>query len=287
MKICWVAPSDANWMQPVIDHIRSKGHTVSINNMDYNFDILFGATISNQDIVLNLHKNYPKIKMVNYNWDVYEWAYKTWPSSIFPYNLNTYGWLLNNSSIVLCPSKSVVYRNKEFFNIPEEKSIIVKSFCPQLNIDKKLIKDDRFVYMPLRKIPDRNHDWFDRAIKELEIPHYISDKKLSIHEYKQKIATCSFLVCPWYEASTGGLSLLEGYFIGKPVLVSDSKYMGANDYFGDRANYFKHDNYDDFKLKVKELWENKQSHVCDPQFMQDYTPEKMADNILSTFESIL
>lgn len=70
------------------------------------------------------------------------------------------------------------------------------------------------------------------------------------------IAGARLLVSAYHEASTGGLSLLEGYALGKPVLLSDSPYQGGRDYFGDRANYFHWGSYDDLKSELLCLYEN-------------------------------
>jgi glycosyltransferase involved in cell wall biosynthesis len=289
VKISWIAGGDAGWMSPVVDYMNSNGHDIVLNEADESFDILFGATIGAQQKITELHLRYPNVAMTNYNWDVYEWAYKNWPSNIFPYDLKNYHALLERSASVICPSMSVVYRNEEFFNISREKSKVVKSFARQLEITPKQVRDDRFVYMPLRQIPDRNLGWFEKAVKELDIPFLLTDKKLSEEEYTDKIASCSFLVCPWFEASTGGLSLLEGYAVGKSVLVSDSRYMGAADYFGDRANYFKHDNYEDFKICLSRLWDNTPTLDLDDckEFSEEYKPEVMANSLVKAFEEIL
>lgn len=287
MKISWVTHIDASWMDPLIQSLEDLGHTIIKNQVDDSFDLLFGVTISVQGLIKTLHDSSPNVPMVNYNWDVYEWAYKNHNTSIFPYDLNLYKQLLQDSQFVACPSWSVVYRNEEFFDIPIEKSVIVKSFARQISIDPSRVRDDRFIYMPLRQIPDRNKGWFEKACDELSIPYRISDKHLSEEEYADTIASCSFLVCPWYEASTGGLSLIEGISVGKPVLFSDSKYMGAEDYLGSYATKFKHDDYEDFKLKIKSLWENTEKVEVASNFLDYYKPERMAEDLLEVFKKCL
>ena len=287
MKISWINHPDGSWMDPLIDCIESLGHEVVRDRIDDSFDILFGASISVQHNIFRAHKAFPKVPMVNYNWDVYEWAYKRWGTPIFPYDLNLYGDLLSSSKYVVCPSMSVVYRNQEFFNIPREKSPVVKSFARQLEIDPGNVRDGRFVYMPLRQIPDRNHGWFEKACNELNIPYKLSDKKLSEEDYKDTIASCSFIVCPWYEASTGGLSLFEAVTVGKPVLFSDSKYMGANDYLGDTAVKFRHDSYEDFKSKILNMWENPAKVDISDNLIDSFKPKTMAEGLVGVFEKCL
>ena len=103
---------------------------------------------------------------------------------------------------------------------------------------------------------DKNYGWLKRACNELKIPLVEPNHKLSEPEFQKVIAECSFLCTEYHEASTGGLTLLEGHRLGKPVVISDSKYMGARDYFGDRAIYFNDNSYEDFKKTIKGVWEN-------------------------------
>lgn len=285
MKISWVNTSDVGWMRPVTDHLEKLGHTVVFNKLDPSFDILFGSSISAQRLIAKLHNSFPDVPMYNYNWDVYEWAYKSWPSGIFPYDLNQYADLMRESKAVICPSESVVLRNKEFFGIPEHKSPIVRSFFRQLEIDESAVSDEGFVYMPLRQIPDINLNWFESAVKELGIPSKVSDKSLSEEDYKKVLATCTFLVCPWFEASTGGLSLLEGRRLGKGVLFSDSPYMGANDYFGEEATRFKYDDYEDFKRQLEFMWENRNYGKPSEEFFNQFSPETMAEKLVDVFKN--
>jgi len=286
MNISWVTHGDAGWMEPVIFHMRSLGHNVGINKCEGHYDIIFGASISAQASIEKIHLQFPSIPMVNYNWDVYEWAFNNWPSSVFPYNLGQYSKLLRESAIVMCPSNSVVLRNGEFFQLPLEKNVIVKSFARQLDINPASVRDDNFVYMPLRQIPDKNLGWFERATTEMGIPTYISDKKLSEEDYKDKLASCTFIVCPWMEASTGGLSLIEGASAGKPVLFSNSPYMGANDYFGDKGFKFQWDSYPDFKASLGHLWNQRLKVDYGQEFSDYYKPERMADDMLKEFSKL-
>lgn len=285
MKIAWAASPGAAWMDPVIEALENKGCVVVKNpsTLDDTFDILFGATITVTREISNLHSSNPAIPMVNYNWDIYEWAYKDagWRNR---YSLDIYEQLLRRSKFIACPSMSVVHRNKDFFNIPEEQSVIVKSFARQITVDKASIRDDRFVYMPLRQIPDRNKGWFEKACDELKIPYKISGHSLSEQQYADTLASCSFIVCPWYEASTGGLSLIEGLCMGKPVLFSDSKYMGANDYMGEYGITFKHDSFEDFKAKIKDMWENPKTLDISQEYIDNQKPQAMADELFKVFK---
>jgi glycosyltransferase involved in cell wall biosynthesis len=104
--------------------------------------------------------------------------------------------------------------------------------------------------------PDSNQGKVAAACKELEIPYIESRCTLTWDEYRRTIASARLLVSSYYEASTGGLTLLEGYWHGVPCLLSDSTYHGAKDYFNDRAAYFQWDNWDDLKQKLRALYDN-------------------------------
>jgi len=276
MKILIVKPKSVN-IDPWVPELQRRGHTVIENDFkSIKPDIIIGASISVIKQIRRAHTLFPDAPMINYNWDIYEWVWKN-PRG---YNWAGYGELLKESHEVWCPSESVVKRNMDWFKIGPEKSIIIKTFARLFDYEGE-VKDGRYIYNPLRSIPDRNVGWLKRVCEELSLPLVESAHRMSEQDFQKTILECSFMVCEYYEASTGGLTLIEGHKYGKPVLVSDSPYMGAQDYFGERAEYFKHDDYESFKAKIKELWDN--TPVLDraecEEFVQQYTIEKMVDQM--------
>jgi len=146
----------------------------------------------------------------------------------------------------------------QHWQIPLEKSKSVPAYAQFFDYE---ISDEDYVCDPLRSIPDRHEGWVEKACNELNIPYNHGGRGKGSSgrtwdEYKKFIANSSFIICPWYEASTGGMSLMEGYNIGKEILICNSPYMGAKDYFGDRANYFE-PTYDSMKTQIKALWEKR------------------------------
>jgi len=276
MKILVIKPRSVN-IDPWIPELRSRGHTVVENELkSITPDVIIGASISVINKIRHAQKTFPNVPMINYNWDVYEWVWKH-PRG---YDWKGYGELLKNSHEVWCPSESVVKRNFDWFKIGQDKSIIIKTFARLFDYEGE-VKDQRFIYNPLRSIPDRNLGWLKKACTNLNIPLVQSGHRLTESEFQKTILNCSFMVCEYYEASTGGLTLIEGHKYGKPVLVSDSPYMGAKDYFGDRAEYFKHNDYASFEKKIKHLWENTpvlKRDECE-KFVQQYTIESMIDKM--------
>ena len=201
------------------------------------------------------HKAYPEIPIINYNWDFYGWAFDN-PRG---YDWVTYGEYLQKSIEVWNPSDAVINRTEEFYPGIKSKCQKIITFGRFFDFDD--VKDGRYLYNPIRDAyqSDPNYGNLKRACAELQIP--LIDRVgqvglLSEEDFQRRVAHCSFMVCELNEMSTGGLTLLEGHRLGKSVLISDSKYMGARDYFGDRAIYFKDDDYEDFKQKLADLWNN-------------------------------
>lgn len=247
MRISFIIPPN-NFLQHLIPELNNFGCEILVNRCDEYVNYIIGMSISQIDIIRHIHYAYPKIPMINYNWDMYGWIFD-YPRG---YDWDGYGQLLSESIEVWAPSHCTNVRMKEFFNL--NHGVVIKTFT--IFFEPRKIEDKRFVFNPLMPIPDKNAGWFAKACIELGIRFLDRQTTFPREQYENAVAYCSFLVCPWYEASTGGLSLLEGYNLGKPVLISDSPYMGAKDYFGDRAIYFKCNDYNDFKLQIKNLWEN-------------------------------
>ena len=95
----------------------------------------------------------------------------------------------------------------------------------------------------------------ERACKELDLPLHMTHHNLTFLEYQKEIARCSFIVSPLYEMSTGGMSLLEAYYLGKPCLISDSPWHGGRDYVNTDVRYFYHKSYEDLKHTLQTLWD--------------------------------
>ena len=119
----------------------------------------------------------------------------------------------------------------------------------------------------MRIYTDPQEGWLERLEKESyeesktdvnhpHIPVKRTNHGYNENEWRRILAGCTFICTEFHEASTGGLSLIEAHNLGKNVVISDSKYMGARDYLGDRAIYFKDGDYEDFKRVITETYKN-------------------------------
>jgi len=248
-KLYWV--SSGGWLDRIAEELRRIGHEVGeIPDPDF----ILGMTHSKVGEIKRVHQKYPKAFLINYNWDMYEWRRE---------QDKEYEKLLYHSTEAWCPSQSVVYRMSQWLGLTNGN--ILKTYIPYFKAE---ISDKRYVLNPLRELPDRNYGFVEKVCKELNIPCVTPNHQLSQKEWEKTVAECSFLVSAYHEASTGGLSLIEGLYLGKPSLVSNSLHHGGRDYLGEWGFYFKDDDILDLKQKIKMLWNWKP--VCDLEKAREF-----------------
>ena len=245
---------------------------------DYDFIICWGVTrMEEAERALAMHPNVP---LINYNWDIYEWAVKTPRKNEYDYR--RYVKFLTRGAEVWCPSNSVAMRTKQWIKewerIDDFPTHIIKSHGP---IYDDPISDAKFVFNTQRRNPDERLDWFERACDELKIPYKSSNHTMERNAYRKAMAECSFQVSAYYEMSTGGLGILEGYYLGKPVLLSNSKWQGGGEYMGDRATYFQHDDFEDLKRKIKDMWDNPDKYKVDIKDARKWLKKNYSEKALA------
>lgn len=182
--------------------------------------------------------------IVVYCWDYYSWNHGDgrWAR---------YANLLRDASLIIVPSNAQKLRLKELLGLD---SVFIRS---GVTLYKRKVSDQNFILDPVRYYPEENQVWAATAAAELGIPLIHSEHQFTPGDFKKLVATCTFLTCAYREASTGGLTLVEGMNLGKPSLVSNSPYMGARDYLGDQGFYFQYDSYEDLKKQMKLMWETR------------------------------
>jgi len=205
-------------------------------------DVFYLASIFRLQEAMSLRAQYHK-PIVVYCWDYYLWKHN---SDALWQKYATF--MKNHASLILVPSEAQRLRLKELLDID---SVVVKTGIPLYEAE---VSDGNFILDPVRYYPEENQFWAEDAAKELGIPIVHSEHQFSKEEFEKLVATCTFLTCAYREASTGGLSLMEGLYLGKPALVSNSPYMGARDYLGDNGHYFQYDDFGDLKKQMWKLW---------------------------------
>lgn len=285
-----VSIPSVNRTLPVWDRARQLGNdVVVVNDMGclsklapgYTPDVLIGMGVGVMEETLSALERYPKASLYCYNWDCYEWVWTNPRPNEYDYN--RYGELLKKATEIWVPSGCTKRRTKQWWGLDNVKVIL--SSCPYWYQEQS--EDWGYILCALRKIPDPYWAMFERACKELDIPYRMTNHECSYAEYQDTVAHCRCLVSHFYEASTGGLTLLEAYYLGKPSLVSDSEWHGGRDYLGDRAVYFRHDEYDDFKNKLWEMYHHPpklDKASCRDWVRSEFSDERMVENILGRIE---
>ena len=252
MKICLITPRSQN-IEPYTKAFEKKGVQVQKNSASSDCDFIIGSGQAYINIWQHYHNYFPEIPMINITLDFYKTVW-TAPNP-HGYDWGKYKEYLNKCVELWCISNEVIIRMGEE-GVDTNRCKFMKIWARFFNY-KGQIKDGRYILNPIRPLKwDKNYGWLSRACEELNIPLQAPQHKLSEEDFQRTIAECSFMCCELHEASTGGLTLMEGLNMGKPSIVSDSKYMGAIDYLGDLGIYFDDTSYENLKQTIKETWEN-------------------------------
>lgn len=241
-------------------------------------DVIYCASIVKMGEAIRAKSQTGK-PLVVYCWDYYLWAHegKHHDGS----NWKAYAQFLKDADLVLVPSRAQQRRLKELLDV---KSVVVRSGIRHFG---NAPRDDGFILDPLRYYAaDENHKWAEQAAAELNIPIIHTEHQYNDDEFRDLMAACTFMTSCVREASTGALSLMEGLWMGKVSLVSNSPYMGANDYVGPYGEYFQYDDFEDLKAKMQSMWERRPTvelHTARNYMHENFTYAKMAQEI---YESI-
>lgn len=283
---------------PCWEYLRSLGHTVMVEHPSKtpswmigepgygkpwtpNVIISMGVTIMEE--TFDALKRFPSVPLYCYNWDCYAWVWKTPRPGEYDYR--RYGELLGLAREVWVPSACTGRRTTQWWGLTNWS--VVLSACPWW--DSSNVRDDGYALCCLREIPDPWWGVFERCCEELGIPYKSTKHEVSREEYEDVVAGCRFICAPLYELSTGGLSLMEAYRLGKPVLISDSEWNGGRDYFGDRAFYFRHGDEDDFRCKLVSMFQPRIAGCVAPDHKEwiesNYSDRRMVDDMLRRIEA--
>ena len=269
---------------PCWEYLRSLGHTVTVEHPDspaimQRPDVIISMGVTIMDETFAALKRFPGVPMYAYNWDVYAW---TWTNPRpGEYDYRRYGELLRLAKEIWVPSYCTGQRCEQWYHLRNWHVIL--SACPWWEHDN--IRDDGYALCCLREIPDPWWGVFEKACEEMKIPYKCTRHEVSYEAYQDAVAGCRFLCAPLYELSTGGLSLMEGYYHGKPVLISDSQWNGGRDYFKERAHYFKHGDVGAFERALVKMHGLYRNHVPDRAanrtwIRENFSDKRMVDDML-------
>ena len=290
-------------------------------------DVIISMGVTIQDETFQALERWPETPLFCYAWDYYAWLWepgqegkvqKYNPIRGQEYDYCKYGHMLARAREIWVPSHCTGRRTTQWYG--RTNWSVILSACPWWDYEgqcehcagfgrladssgmrrmtcgvckgagQRKVRDDGYALCCLREIPDPWWGKFEAACEELGIPYRMPKHEKSYEEYQDLVAGCRFLCAPLYELSTGGLSLMEGYRLGKPVLISDSEWNGGRDYFGKRADYFTHGDMDDFKEELGHLFAMR---PLSPALVEEqrvwiernYSDRRMVDDMLRRIEA--
>lgn len=195
------------------------------------------------------YKHFPEMPVVHYCWDLYPFKVK---GDADRWRWDAYCDELRGAAAVWVPSACTVDRVKQYTGRGAD---VVLSSCPQWEPPDGEVWDGGYVVDVLRPYPgDPNNGIVKRTCEELGIPCYeLGEHGRTWDEFRRLIAGARLLVSAATEASTGGLTLLEGLALGKHILISNSERHGGSDYFGGWAHYFDWNSQESFRESLRKL----------------------------------
>lgn len=220
-------------------------------------DVLFCGSFALYGVfqTARMRKANRKKPTVHYNWDIY-------PFQVNDPELDRHGkptgrltangtrWReyleeLRHVTEIWVPSQCTVTRTQEFAG---RDAVVIKSpiylweIPPERPPTLTHLQPRTYVVDVMRVYPgDPNAYACEQACREAGFPFVGMRHRFTDEEFRWTVGNALLLVSANYEASTGGLTMLEGYAHGVDVIVSDSPRHGGVDYFGKRATYFRWD----------------------------------------------
>lgn len=284
---------------PCWEYMRGLGHTVIVEHPDsvpsnVKPDVIISMGVSIMDETFEAIKRWPNAPLFAYNWDIYAWVWEPGhegtkqayhPVRGKEYDYIRYGELLRRAREIWVPSECTGRRTTQWYGLNNWYTIL--SACPWW--DHPNVRDDGYALMCLREIPDPAWGMFERTCERLGIPYKCTRHEVSYSEYQDAVAGCRFICAPLYELSTGGLSLMEAYRLGKPVLISDNEWNGGYDYFKDRARYFKHDDVKDFEYMLGRMYHHNVPVESDhKEYIEtNFSDRRMVDDMLHRIKTTI
>lgn len=224
-------------------------------------DLIFCGTFPTYHVVRKLWPNFPHIPAVFYCWDLYPFQFAATTRDGRP-TVQACWWLeyielLRKAKLVLVPSKCTIDRVHEIVGKNTRCEVVPSAVYPW----EGEAFDGGYVMGVMREYTSEPNIYLIReTCDKLGIPCADHKHKLSWEDYTRKVLGARVLISPYYEASTGGLSLLEGLWNGKHSLVARSPRNGVSDYMADYATYFTYNDRKEFEDKLLELYNNPITH---------------------------
>lgn len=251
---------------------------------------IFCGSIWRMDLVKEQRPRHPHVPTIHYNWDLYPFQLVERPDyqRANPSLWDPYLEELQQCLDIWVPSQCTVDRTREF--VGRDSFIVKTSVRPWENPVE--IADDGYAVDVMRKYPDPNRDVAREACIVAGVPLIETCNEVPWEKFKKVICKCRFMISAQFEASTGGLTLMEGLWQGKPSLLSNSPRHGAVDYFGrdsEWVRYFQWDNPILLRKAIQEMHNNPPVVDIDAArdwIRKEYSEAAMASSMAARFWSL-
>lgn len=205
-----------------------------------------------------------RANVIHYCWDMYPWVVED-PRHPEANRWQEYMRDLRSAREVWVPSTPVQRRVRQYL---DRDAVVMPVVISTWEPDEPPT-DGGYVVDVMRKYPgDPNTGLVKSVCDELGVECRETGADLSWPEYKRTIANARLLVSAYKEASTGSLALLDGYRLGKRVLLSDSEWNGGKHILGRKGYYFSWESRSSLRDSVYHL-------------VSTYTPKGVTETELS------
>ncbi len=255
MRISWVG-GQHNYMDYFVKELRNLRHEVLVNDCDKDCDVIMCENRNQWQMAREFRTKYPHIPLICWNWDWYDHLKK---DGVF-IGSRRFGESIafEEFTKLMRESKEVWSSTKEWAEKCEKDTGLKTAFFYYCLIFpwewEGENKDYGYIIQASIEEPNKRFDWYEQAAEELEIPYKSYHKDVNSREdYIRTVKNCSFAVLASREEGVG-VTPIEAAYCKKPILLADS--VSFKDTWGDTANYYEMDNYEDFKKQMRWLWEN-------------------------------
>jgi len=255
MRIAFIG-GIGSYMDYFYKELRNLRHEVLVNDCDKDCDVIMCENRNQWETARDFRTKYPNIPLICWNWDWYDFLKKD-------------GRFIGNEMFGEQPNydefEKLIRESKEFWSSTEEWAIkaerdtgvktAFKFYCfilPWEWVGEN--KDYGYIIQASRNAPCKRFAWYAKAAEELDIPNKSYHPYNNARpDYIRTVKNCSFAVLASREEGVG-VTPIEAAYCHKPILLADS--ISFKDTWGDTANYYEMDNFEDFKKQMKWLWEN-------------------------------
>lgn len=285
LKLSFLIPSrgvctdNKNWLWWVYKELR-KTNDVFLNDCSADCDCIIGMSISQIGNIKKFHSRYPKIPLITYNWDWFSWVDKT------KYPWNEFTQLMKESIEVWAASYDVAATCERETRI--KSKVVYMSIIPEEW--KQIQQKETYVVMASRRVWYKRFDWFEKACQELKIPFYsLHPAQVPRKEFLKIVAKAKiFVSLSLYEGL--GLTPFEAAYNKIPILLADTDVF--KELWEDKAIFFEKNNYQDFKMKLKEMYfkglKNKTEmayQMVKNEFLPEHAAQRINNRLYETIKS--